>query len=241
MHGKYWALLYVLVATLMEWHQRNLSRRIEFDQNQLQNVHPVPLHEVPRGGFVIVPNPGQFTTYPLMLCCTMLLVIALLFGSDNSDLIPLAFLLAASLFDFIFSQIPNSITFGMAAWGLTLRCLSSSGGYWQNSADGMMYSLLIVLIAVPALRMGGGDIKLMMGCGIWLGWPRAGVAAYLSFVGLTAVALVSLIWQYGFKGLLERCKEELWALLHRTTIKPAYVGIGAPIITVAYQITLLLW
>jgi len=80
-------------------------------------------------------------------------------------------------------RIPNAITFGMAALGLTLAATGLSGVSPASSLVGLVLGLVLMLPGHFFGATGAGDVKLMAGVGSVLGLERI-VQAFL----LTAIA-----------------------------------------------------
>lgn len=81
----------------------------------------------------------------------------------------LTLLCAASVFDLRRHIIPNTLNLAIAA--TALLCFS-----WSN-LWGIAVALPFLLAAMLCGGMGGGDIKLMVACGLVLGLPRGLLAA----------------------------------------------------------------
>jgi prepilin peptidase CpaA len=80
-------------------------------------------------------------------------------------------------------RIPNGITFGMAALGMTLAAIGLSGVSLASSLVGLLLGLLLMLPGHFLGATGAGDVKLMAAVGTVLGLERI-VQAFL----LTAIA-----------------------------------------------------
>ncbi|MBI4099760.1 prepilin peptidase [Candidatus Microgenomates bacterium] len=90
--------------------------------------------------------------------------------------------------DWIYGVIPDE----MIIIGVAVGLIGRIGQIWTGVAAGLVF---FAIVAVTRFRgMGLGDVKLAFLMGFLLGWPKVGVAIWLSFVlgGLVAGSLLLL-------------------------------------------------
>lgn len=89
--------------------------------------------------------------------------------SQHTIIIPSIFLIIACIFDFKSRKIPNEVTYTMLLFGcLYLSVLGGLNGF-VRSIIGMLTSCIILAFFSKTFSFGGGDKKLIMACGAWLG------------------------------------------------------------------------
>ncbi|AEF95023.1 Prepilin peptidase [Desulfotomaculum nigrificans CO-1-SRB] len=136
-------------------------------------------------------------------------------------------LLTASLIDWDHQIIPDQISLLLVGAGLILQALQSTGTLINGIIGGLLGGgLLLVLAVLSKGGMGGGDIKLVTGIGVFLGWQLLLVSLFLSFI------IGSLL-------------SGIWILIKRQGLKTAvpfgpFLSLGA-IITLFYGEQILNW
>lgn len=99
-------------------------------------------------------------------------------------------LLTASLIDLDHQIIPDQISLFLVGAGLLLQALHSTGALIDGIIGGLLGGgLLLVLAVLSKGGMGGGDVKLITGIGIFLGWKLLLVCLFFSFVMGSLVGL----------------------------------------------------
>lgn len=136
-------------------------------------------------------------------------------------------LLTASLIDWDHQIIPDQISLLLVGAGLILQALQSTGALINGIIGGLLGGgLLLVLAVLSKGGMGGGDIKLVTGIGVFLGWQLLLVSLFLAFI------IGSLL-------------SGIWILIKRQGLKTAvpfgpFLSLGA-IITLFYGEQILNW
>jgi prepilin peptidase CpaA len=133
-------------------------------------------------------------------------------------LIPLALTLWIAWGDIRTRRIPNYLTLGTAAAGLTYSFMSHG---FSGLADGFLGMLLgFACLILPYLwgGMGAGDVKALAALGAWLG-PKLTVVLFC-YMGIAGgvIAVGYLVWQ----GILWQKTKEGWVfLLNLLLCRPA--------------------
>ncbi|MCR5469130.1 MAG: prepilin peptidase, partial [Lachnospiraceae bacterium] len=102
-------------------------------------------------------------------------------------------LACVAFIDYDTMTIPNGLCIAAAILGF-LSIFLTDYCTWYEHLFGMFavsLPMLLIAMAVPA-GFGGGDIKLMIGCGLYLGWMNA-IVAFLSAVVLGGIWAVCLL------------------------------------------------
>jgi len=104
-----------------------------------------------------------------------------------------AVLVAASLIDLEHYLIPDCLVVTGACGGIFLSLLARDVGFWSSLWGAAAAAGFLLLVAVISKGgMGGGDVKLAGMVGLFLGWPLASLALFLSLVtgGLLGIYLL---------------------------------------------------
>ena len=145
--------------------------------------------------------------YPLVELCTALLWVVAAFYSDSlaSAIINALFssvLLCLSVIDFFTLTIPDEIVICIAALGLSDAFFIHKTPFIERILGGMLGGGILLLVAIIVLRLakmpglGGGDIKMMAACGLFLGMQKTLTAIYLApFLGLIGVGISFIFGQ----------------------------------------------
>lgn len=91
-----------------------------------------------------------------------------------------AYTIAAAVWDIRIKRIPNKLTLPVFGLGLVYQAVFN---HWAGLADGLLgfalgFGLLFVLWMIGS--GGGGDVKLMGGLSVWLGWKSTGLVLVVS-------------------------------------------------------------
>ena len=151
--------------------------------------------------------------------------------------VPILFLAIATYTDIKEKKIKNSLTYSLILLGLIVS--SYKTGYMGSidSMGGIVIALLVVS-QLPGFRHGGGDIKLAMGIGSFLGISKIMYFLFFWFLLSLLVCNFKLIRNKGFQYF----KNILWGeiiLLGNVKEEKIVSTVGAPIMLVAYLVTLI--
>jgi prepilin peptidase CpaA len=100
-------------------------------------------------------------------------------------------LLAAAISDALRRQVPNWLNVSVLACGLAARVLTAgwAAGLWGLA--GAAAALSVLLYPFHRSWLGGGDVKLLVAAGAWLG-PL--LVAYAALLGAVVGGLLSIAW-----------------------------------------------
>jgi prepilin peptidase CpaA len=125
------------------------------------------------------------------------------------QLVALSIASVACAFDLRTRRIPNWLTLGAAAAGLTFHAATGGLTGFQHSAEGWMVGAACLIVPYALGGMGGGDVKLVAALGAWLGpGDTFWLAMYTGIAGAIAAVVVSA-WQ----GYLRQALRNVWLLL----------------------------
>lgn len=135
-------------------------------------------------------------------------------------------------------KIKNYITYTMVLTGLL-------AGFLIGGINGLLNSILAtivaatVLIILPGSKASGGDIKLIAGCGAWIGTVTDAVMlVFISLAIVTPAFLVLYLRKNGLKHTLSNIKIELLTLF-RSRIEGERLPI-APFVLLGYILLLII-
>jgi prepilin peptidase CpaA len=95
-----------------------------------------------------------------------------------------ALLIGASLYDIRERRVPNALNVALTLGGLTYRVMSVGPSGLLEGLLGVGMALALLLIPFMLYVYRGGDVKLCMGVGAWLGWePALWVVVYGVLIG----------------------------------------------------------
>jgi Flp pilus assembly protein protease CpaA len=154
-------------------------------------------------------------------------------------LIPIPFLIVSSFTDIKARKIKNYTTLPMIALGLVYWAFKGGINGFMGSCLAMLFLGLLIAI-MPGMNCGGGDIKLMAGCGAWVGNLLSAFQLFVLVIGISSlVMLVGIIYKNGIKQTVLNMKLEI---LSMCAIKTGNIGIPmAPIIMVSFFIWIYLY
>lgn len=151
--------------------------------------------------------------------------------------IPLPFLLVAVYIDFKERKIKNVITYPLILLGLISNALQAG----LKGAISSLLGILIVFIVVsilPGFRHGGGDTKLAMGIGSFIGSNHILYFLFNWFLFSLLICNIKLLKNKGFNYFKNTVITEL-ITSNMTRTEGLSNIIGAPMILLGYLVTLL--
>ena len=92
-------------------------------------------------------------------------------------------------------RVPNVLTFGTTAIGLTLAALHATSVTVMGALAGLAIGLALMLPGHIIGATGAGDVKLMAALGSLLGPGRAGYAVLYSMIAGGVIALIVAAWR----------------------------------------------
>lgn len=149
--------------------------------------------------------------------------------------IPIIFLALATYTDVKEKKIKNNLTYSLILIGLIGSTYRYGFNGFLASTGGVMISLLIVSL-LPGFRHGGGDIKLSMGIGSFLGVSKVIYFLFLWFMLSLLICNIKLIKNQGISNFKNTLVKEVLTL--GSGEEEIESTIGAPIMLVAYLIIL---
>ncbi len=120
-----------------------------------------------------------------------------------------ALLLAAAVWDLWQRKVPNYLTYPAVGIGLVAQSVAFGwAGLWSGLiAVVVLFVVSLLLVVVPSL--GGGDLKLIIATGAFLGlWRMAPVVFYAVFVGF-GMGMVKAV----AGGYIARMASKLWEFI----------------------------
>jgi len=149
--------------------------------------------------------------------------------------IPLLFLMIAAYTDTKEGKIKNTVTYTLILIGLIVSSFMTGFNGSLSSLGGIILSFIIVS-QLPGFRHGGGDIKLAMGVGSFLGISIIMYFLFFWFALSILVCNIKLLKNKGFKYFKNTLLGEIYSLGKVDEEKESIIG--APVMLVAYLITL---
>lgn len=151
--------------------------------------------------------------------------------------IPLPFLLIAIYTDFKEQKIKNVITYPLILFGLIMNTLQAGLAGTISSFSGILIALFVVSM-LPGFRHGGGDTKLAMGIGSFIGSNHILLFLFYWFLFSLLICNIKLLKNNGFSYFKNTVITEL-ITPNMTKAEGLSKTIGAPIMLLGYLVTLL--
>jgi Flp pilus assembly protein protease CpaA len=122
-------------------------------------------------------------------------------------LIPIIFLIPSCYYDYREQKIPNEITYTMFVAGIAYFLYTKRVHCMPELLSALSITVLLVLYIRKIIKLGTGDIKLMLACSVWLGKQ----APYFVFFSLLAVIVYNLVLKAknSLGGLITAAKMEM--------------------------------
>jgi prepilin peptidase CpaA len=118
----------------------------------------------------------------------------------TAEIVAVAVVIVACIWDVATSRIPNVLTF--TAVGLALAFHAVAGAGAPYAARGLLAGLVVFFPMFALGAMGAGDVKLMAALGAWIGWKAVlFVALYGSLAGGAIAILIGMRRRYLRKAL----------------------------------------
>lgn len=111
--------------------------------------------------------------------------------------------LTAIYTDSMFRKIPNKITVPMAILGLIYQCIFNG---WWGLADGILGFAIgfgIILLLWITAGGGAGDVKLMGGLSVWLGWWNTLLTLIATNIWIIFLSLFVIVASVFRKGIIK--------------------------------------
>ena len=149
---------------------------------------------------------------------------------------PIVFLVFAMYTDIKEKKIKNNLTYSLILLGLIVSTYNSGLNGFIASMGGVAISLVVVSL-LPGFRHGGGDIKLAMGIGSFLGVSKNMYFLFFWFALSVLICNTKLIRNKGLRNFKNTIIKEI--LTQGKGEEEIETTIGAPIMLVAYLITII--
>ena len=151
--------------------------------------------------------------------------------------IPIPFLVIATYTDITSQKIKNYITYPLILLGLIFNYLEKGISGISFSFVGIFTAMFLMTI-LSFMRFGGGDIKLMMGLGAFLGQEKIIIIGLYLVIFIAIYNLIIITKKEGIKNTLLIIKLELKTLGKYKKELPKIIG--CPFIFCAYLIIIFL-
>lgn len=152
-------------------------------------------------------------------------------------LLPIPFSIAACYTDFKIGKIKNYVTYPLIFLGVFINTFLSGFQGFKGSMLGILTAVLITLI-IPIAKLGGGDLKLVMGYGAFLTIKNYIVFFFFYSLFVLLGSMFLLIKERGIKSFILDLKLEIKTFgRYKTRCKEIP---GAPFLLGAYLATILL-
>lgn len=151
----------------------------------------------------------------------------------NLALIPFPFLVWALITDYGTRKIYNCTTYPLMGIGLLAQWYHHGVVGIAGGASAILLFMLLSSI-YKAVRMGGGDLKLILGCLLFLDVSTSGLFIILVFVLSALLAMAQYAGLQGFSSLLGILKLDL--MTAGNAPQEAVHVLGAQVILLAYGI-----
>ena len=120
-------------------------------------------------------------------------------------LVPLIFLAPACYFDYKEQRIPNEITYTMFVSGLIMQAIFGS---LKEAFMGILILVVLLSFLSKVFQLGGGDIKLIIGCGAWLG-KTSPYFLFFTLLFLLIYNCIALLRKLGYRTVLSKIIQEM--------------------------------
>lgn len=150
--------------------------------------------------------------------------------------IPILFLAYATYTDAKDKKIKNNLTYPLILIGLIINTYGFGFHGLLVSIGGVIVSLLAVTL-LPGFRHGGGDTKLAMGIGSFLGITQIGYFLFVWFVLSLLICNFKLVKKQGLRNFKNILVREILTL--GRSEEEIESTIGAPIMLIAYLLILI--
>ena len=111
-------------------------------------------------------------------------------------LVLVSLLILVTLIDFYSHIIPNPLVLALLAWGVLWQVIQPSIS-WPDAFFGLLFGGGFLLLAAIISRggMGGGDIKLMLAAGFFLGFAPTVMALFIAVFSGAVVGILLLLFR----------------------------------------------
>ena len=145
--------------------------------------------------------------------------------------IPLPFLLWATYTDVKTRKIRNYTTYPLAVIGLAYQ-LFDKGMEGLLIYGGAIFAILLILHLLKGMKVGGGDIKLLIACSTFLNYRDAVAFMLITLLYSIISTFIVYIRKRGFKNLVQTLYHEI---LTGGTITQEYDSLaGGPLILLSF-------
>ncbi len=149
-------------------------------------------------------------------------------------LLPIPFSIAACYTDLKTRKIKNYITYPLIFLGVFINTFSNGLQGFKESMLGILLAVIITSI-IPVFRLGGGDLKLVMGYGAFLTVKKCLVFYFFFILFVLLGNIFFVIKKEGFKFFVSELKLEIKSLgLYKAgfdKIPGAFFLLGAYLVT----------
>lgn len=105
--------------------------------------------------------------------------------------------------DYKTGNIPNWLTFPFILGGVALQLISRGWPGLIVSGLGTLFCGLVPFLLFRQEAMGGGDVKLLVGIGIWLGYTAGLEVQLLACIFAALYACIKLLWLGHFSQMIK--------------------------------------
>ena len=128
---------------------------------------------------------------------------------SSSNLVAIMLVTLACITDLRARRIPNALTFGAAAVGVSFAAATGGVQGLGWSVAGWIVGLLVFLPLFALRAMGGGDVKLLAAFGAWLG---PALVCWVAVYGAIAGGLLALLLVLR-RGRLRATIANMWVIV----------------------------
>ncbi len=101
----------------------------------------------------------------------------------------------ASITDLRSFRIPNGLTFPLIVGGIVYHVIVGGLAGLQPSLVGAFFGFAVLFPLYLMGGMGAGDVKLLVGVGVWLGLPATVFVFFIAGLATGVYSLVLLVWR----------------------------------------------